>query len=219
MAVSLPLYERFRPLSWAGVIGQDRALRALDCVRRLHGTLAGQVYWLAGPSGTGKTTIARLIAAEVGQDWTIEEIDAADLDVDTTRRWVRQCQSRPLGGGHWVFIINEAHTLRGPIVSKLQTALEDPLVQRNSTWCFTTTDEGESLLFDKTDGVPFLSRAKALPMARQGLAKPFAAWLRAKAAELGLNGKPESAYVRLLQDCKNNLRAALQQVECGAMLG
>ncbi len=33
-----------------------------------------------------------------------------------------------------------------------------------------------------------------------------------------MNGKPESAYLRLVQRCKNNMRAILQEIESGEML-
>ena len=79
-----PLYETYRPKSWNEVVGQDEALKKLDCIRR-RGGLAGYVYWVTGASGTGKTTIARLIAEEVGDDWTTIEIDGSDLDMATVR--------------------------------------------------------------------------------------------------------------------------------------
>ena len=43
--------------------------------------LAGRAYWLSGQSGTGKATIARLIAAEVADPFFITELDAATLTV------------------------------------------------------------------------------------------------------------------------------------------
>src|SRR6266446_1376601 len=72
-----PLWERERPRSWEQVIGQEKVIRQL---RRLEGRtgLSGRAYWLSGQSGTGKTTIARLIAAAVADDFSIKEVDAGD---------------------------------------------------------------------------------------------------------------------------------------------
>lgn len=33
----IPLYERYRPTDWSQVVGQDRAIRALDCLRKSNG--------------------------------------------------------------------------------------------------------------------------------------------------------------------------------------
>ena len=57
------LYEQYRPQTWAEVVGQDKVLAKIDRLRSR--SLAGRAYWLSGQSGTGKTTIARLIASEM----------------------------------------------------------------------------------------------------------------------------------------------------------
>ena len=66
-------------------MGQDKALRRLEVLRRRG--LAGRAYWISGQSGTGKTTIARLIAAEIADDLHVEELDASDLTPGRLRRW------------------------------------------------------------------------------------------------------------------------------------
>ena len=63
----MQLCEQYRPSTWSDVIGQEKALAKLDALRRRG--LAGRSYWITGPSGTGKTTIARLISQEVATDW------------------------------------------------------------------------------------------------------------------------------------------------------
>ena len=60
-----PLYEAYRPKTWSEVIGQPKAIAKLDRFRKRRGTLAGDCYFLSGSSGTGKTSIALLIADEV----------------------------------------------------------------------------------------------------------------------------------------------------------
>jgi hypothetical protein len=50
------------------------------------------------------------------------------------------------------------------------------------------------------------------------LARPIAERVRAIAQAEGLNGNPIEAYVRLIQKHRQNLRAAIQEIESGAML-
>src|SRR5215471_9425817 len=74
------LADRYRPATWEEVVGQDKVVARLRALAARSG-LAGRAYFLAGQSGTGKTTIARLIAAEVADSFLIEELDAAALTV------------------------------------------------------------------------------------------------------------------------------------------
>src|SRR5688572_26496950 len=74
------LADKYRPATWEEVVGQDKVVSRLRALAK-RGGLAGRAYWLSGQSGTGKTTIARLIAAEVADRFLIEELDAAALTV------------------------------------------------------------------------------------------------------------------------------------------
>jgi replication-associated recombination protein RarA len=110
--------------------------------------LAGRAYWISGQSGTGKTTIARLIAAEVADPINVEEMDTGDLTAERLREIDRTQWSRCLGGcGGQAFIINEAHGLRAAIVRRLLCILES--IPSHIVWIFTTTAQAEGL-----DGCP-----------------------------------------------------------------
>ena len=78
LAQSQPsLYEQHRPRSWADVLGQERAVKkAQTIIKRAWG---GRAWWIDGNSGTGKTTIAKLIAAEGADPFNTIELDASDL--------------------------------------------------------------------------------------------------------------------------------------------
>ena len=67
------LAEKYRPQTWSEVIGQEKVIKQLEVIRKRSGTLASQVFWISGQSGTGKTTIARLIAKEVAEEWSTTE--------------------------------------------------------------------------------------------------------------------------------------------------
>jgi replication-associated recombination protein RarA len=212
------LYEVERPRNFNEVAGHQKTLKRLACTLKTTG-LDGQVYWITGESGTGKTTLAKIIASHVADPCCTYEVDAQKLLTDTLDDWERKAKAPSLFG-QWAFIVNEAHTLSSKIVSALQTVLEDEKVQRNSTWCFTTTNKGEQRLFDtKFDACPFLSRAICLKLELdKETVIAMAERLQSIARKHECDGKPLDAYLQLLADSKFNMRKALQEIASGAML-
>lgn len=213
------LYEQHRPKAFGEVCGHRGSIRRLHCLQKTCG-LRGQVIWLTGESGTGKTTLARIIASHVSDDCTTEEVDAQDVSMELIREWERKCQGRPLFGDGYAFIVNEAHGLSAKAVSRLQTVLEDSRVQANSTWVFTTTNVGEQMLFDKRiDACPFLSRAVSIKLTLdKETAVAMAERLQSIARQHEVDGQPLGAYIKLLTECKYNMRLALQKIASGEML-
>jgi len=211
----MQLHEQFRPKRWVDVVGQDKAIEQINQLRKRG--LGGRAYFISGQSGTGKTTIAKLLAAEIANEFCITEIDAS---VATPARLTTIEQELNLygwGGKGRAYIINEAHGLSRPSIRQLLVLLER--LPSHVIFVFTTTNEGvEDLFEEKIDAHPLLSRCQEIKLARRNLSEPFARRARDVAIASGLNGQPQSEYDKLVRKHKNNLRAVLQEIESGSML-
>lgn len=210
------LYEQYRPKEWNEVVGQPKAIAQIQTLQKRG--LAGHCFWISGNSGTGKTTIARLIAAEVADDFFVHEVDATDLTPAKLKSIEHESHLTSWGKGGRAFIVNEAHGLRKDTIRQLLVMLER--VPSHVVWIFTTTRDGQEALFDDYDDAgPLLSRCIPLALTTQGLAQAFAKNVKRIAMEVGLDGRPIAEYVKLARKCGNNHRMMLQQIEAGVMAG
>lgn len=105
-----PLFEAYRPRSWSEFIGHEKAVGRVEVLRKRG--LGGRAYWINGQSGTGKTTLAYLIAGELAGEFDIEELAAGAITPAKLRQIESGMVYRGLGkeGGR-AYIINEAHGL------------------------------------------------------------------------------------------------------------
>jgi len=114
-----------RPKTFDEVIGQEHTIKVLkEMLSREH---KPHSYLLYGPTGCGKTTIARLIAKELGcSDHEFYEMNTANLrGIDTVRDVIEASQFVPMMGKVKVFLFDECHMITGQAAEALLKFLED----------------------------------------------------------------------------------------------
>ena len=211
----MQLHEQFRPKRWDDVVGQDKAIEQINQLRKRD--LGGRAYFISGQSDTGKTTIAKLLAAEIANEFCTVEIDASIATPARLTIIEQELNLYGWGGKGRAYLINEAHGLSRPSIRQLLVLLER--LPSHVIFVFTTTNEGvEGLFEEKIDAHPLLSRCQEIKPARRNLSEPFARRARDVPIASGLNGQPQSEYDKLVRKHKNNLRAVLQEIESGTML-
>jgi len=157
------IYRRFRPATFERVLGQDHIVRVLK--RQIESDEVLHAYLLSGTRGTGKTTMARLIAkgvnclAETGRPCGLCEncisiqngtfVDVVELDaasnngVADVRELVGSVIYPPTVGRKRVFIIDEAHMLSTAANNAFLKTLEEP--PENTIFILATTEPGKML--------------------------------------------------------------------------
>ena len=87
--------EKYRPRNLSDVVGQKTAIRQIERVIKARG-YAGSAWWLAGSTGTGKTTIARILADEITNNggFTIHEFVGRDISVDDIHQYKERMTAR-----------------------------------------------------------------------------------------------------------------------------
>ena len=211
------LAEKYRPRTLEQFIGQPKAVKLLT-LHQQRGGYAGRAYWITGARGNGKTTLARIIAAEVADEYMVTELDAGALTPERLRDIEREQCLYGWGKGGRAYIVNEAHGLRAQSVRMLKTLLESGSIPAHVVWCFTTTKVEELKLFDGAEDVsPLLARCTCIALTNQGLRGAAALRLSEIATQENLNGQPISAYERLWKE-HPDFRECITLIEDGYML-
>jgi len=141
----MSLYHKYRPNTFDEVVGNGDAINYLKEVLADDKNLIPNVFLLHGPTGCGKTTIARIIANELEcSKEDFNEINTANFrGIDSVREIIRNSKYHSLHGDVRVWLIDESHKLTGDAQNALLKLLEDPPAHSYFILC---TTEPEKLL-------------------------------------------------------------------------
>jgi len=120
------LYRAYRPQEWGEVRGQEHVVRVLEA--SIKNKKIAHAYLFSGGRGTGKTSVARILAREIGiTPNDIYEIDAAsNTGVDDIRELREGVYVLPLESPYKVYIVDEAHMLSRNAWNAFLKTLEEP---------------------------------------------------------------------------------------------
>ncbi len=140
------LYQKYRSQTFDEVVGQQYVVRSIK--NAVKEEKVGHAYLFCGPRGTGKTSMARLLARAVncenkedapcgkcanclaaanGTHPDIIEINAAnETHVEDIRDLIERARLSPMMGLHKVYIVDEVHQLSSSAASALLKTLEEP---------------------------------------------------------------------------------------------
>ncbi len=167
------LYNDHRPAKFKDVMGQDAVAEILKAQLR-KGTL-GHAYIFGGPSGVGKTTMARILAAAAncqnlragepcgkcsdcvttiaGAHWDVVEMDAAsNRGIDDVRDMIGRSYLSPMSTRK-VYIVDEAHGLTQPAWDALLKTVEEPPPHLLWIFCTTRPDQLPETVLSRCQGL------------------------------------------------------------------
>ena len=135
------LYRKYRPSSFADVIGQEPVIKTLESA--IANNSIAHAYLFSGSRGTGKTSIARIFARAAGASPNdIYEMDAAsNRGVDDIRALRDAVHTLPFDSKYKIYIVDEAHMLTKEAFNALLKTLEEP--PPHVIFILATTEEGK----------------------------------------------------------------------------
>lgn len=203
-----PLAERMRPEKLSGVVGQEHLLGKGHIVSEIIDKKQPTSLILWGPPGSGKTTLARIIALETGADFVeLSAVTAGKADVVKVIEHAKQ--NRRLGT-QTILFVDEIHRF-----NKAQQDAFLPHVENGTITLIGATTENPS--FEVIN--PLLSRSRVLvlePLSKKEIVKIIKA--AAKKEKLGATRLPAKSINLLAELSGGDARVALGNLELALQL-
>jgi DNA polymerase-3 subunit gamma/tau len=193
----MELYRKYRPVKFDEVVGNEMAIKTIRQELK-HGS---HVFLMTGPAGTGKTTLARIMASYLkAGPMSVHEINSAEnRGIDSAREIMEQMRYNPSDGESIIYILDEFHQQTKPAQEAFLKPLEDT---PGHVYFFICTTNPEKLI------APLKSRCSLINM--KPLTQEEMEYLITRTAEAEKIEISENVIGRIVEIANGGSRKALK---------